>query len=147
MRPAGKASQLEARRRKALGLLDEGLSLAEVARRMECSASSVMRWRDARAEGGEQALKVKKSPGRPKRLTPAQRRELFQILRKGPRAAGYPGGRWTALRVAEVIEDRFGVSYHRDHIGRLIAGLEKGIEQTKKAAARGGPLRRKPGGR
>lgn len=46
MRLKGSAKVLEQRRRKALGLLQENVSLHEVARRIGCHASSVMRWRD-----------------------------------------------------------------------------------------------------
>jgi hypothetical protein len=54
-----------------LALLDWGLSLNEVGRRMGCNASSVMRWRDARRRGGAKALRVRFSPGRPWKLDAA----------------------------------------------------------------------------
>lgn len=65
MRPTGSAEVLAERRRRALRLLDEGLSLNEVARRVGCQASSVMRWRDRRAKLGEKVFEVGTSPGRP----------------------------------------------------------------------------------
>lgn len=40
---------------RALALLDDGLSLNEVGRRIGCNPSSVMRWRDARRHGGPEA--------------------------------------------------------------------------------------------
>jgi hypothetical protein len=46
MRPKGSAELLSDRRRRALKLLDEEFSLNEVARRLHCAASSVMRWRN-----------------------------------------------------------------------------------------------------
>jgi transposase len=64
-RPKASADLLEDRRRRALALLDEGYSLNEVGRRIGCNASSVMRWRDARRQGGDEALQVRFSPGRP----------------------------------------------------------------------------------
>ena len=89
MRPTGSAEVLAARRRRALALLDEGLSLNEVARRMDCQASSVMRWRDTRDRVGEKVFEVGASPGRPARLTPAQKKRLLRLLLKGPMAHGY----------------------------------------------------------
>ena len=65
MRLRGPAEFLEDRRRRALKLLDEGLSLNEVGRRIGCAPSSVMHWRDMRRRGGARALKVRSSPGRP----------------------------------------------------------------------------------
>src|SRR5437667_8953972 len=75
-RPSGSADLWEDRRKRALALLDLGLSLNEVGRRIRSSASSVMRWRDARRRGGAKALKVRFSPGRPWKLGKKQRRRF-----------------------------------------------------------------------
>lgn len=123
MRVPGSAEVLEYRRHKALELLDEGRSLNEVGRLLNCAPSSVMRWRDARQSGGDDALKVKTASGRPPKLTEKQKRALVKILLKGPLAAGYRTDLWTTARIAEVIERRFGVRYHRDHIGRLMGQM------------------------
>ena len=123
MRRAGSAGELERRRRHALTLLNEGRSLREVARIIGCEASSVMRWRDAKAKGGEAALRVRRSPGRPRRLSDAQRRRLVKKLLRGALAYGYGTDLWTTARVAEVIEQMFGVHYDRDHVGRMLHGL------------------------
>jgi putative transposase len=114
---------LEFRRRRALALLDEGRSLNEVARLLGCAPSSVMRWRDRRRRGGIKALKVGASPGRPPKLTAVQRRRLIRLLLRGAMAHGYTTEVWTTGRIAEVIEEHFGVTYHRDHVGRLLHGL------------------------
>jgi len=114
---------LEFRRRRAVALLDEGRSLNEVARLLGCAPSSVMRWRDRRRRGGIKALKVRSSPGRPPKLTAVQRRRLVRRLLRGAMAHGYTTELWTTARIAEVIEEHFGVTYHRDHVGRLLHGL------------------------
>jgi transposase len=111
---------LEYRRNRALELLDEDRSLNEVARLLDCAPSSVMRWRNMRDSGGSDALKVKTASGRPPKLTDKQKRALEKILLEGPIKAGYRTDLWTTARVAEVIEQKFGVRYHRDHIGRLL---------------------------
>ncbi len=123
MRPRGSADLLEDRRRRALAFLDEGLSLNEVGRRIGCSASSVMRWREARRRGGQRALKVRFSPGRPPKLSRGQGQVLVRLLLKGPMASGYASQLWTTARVAEVIRKKFRVRYHRDHVGRLLHSL------------------------
>jgi|ERR1700688_3445036 len=123
MRPRGSADLLEDRRRRALALVDEGLSLNEVGRRIGCSASSVKRWRDARRRGGQKALRVRFSPGRPPKLSRTQGRQLISVLFEGAMASGYATQLWTTARVAEVIWKRFRVRYHRDHVGRLLHSL------------------------
>ena len=133
-RPKGSADLIADRRRRALELLKSGLSLNEVARRIHCVASSVMRWRDAWRRRGAAALKVGFSPGRPLKLKAAQQRRLLRLLLKGPLAHGYNTNVWTTARIAEVIQREFGVSYHRDHVGRLMHNLGWSHQKPKKRA-------------
>ena len=121
MRLPGSATVLESRRRRALALVKQGLSLNGAARRLGCAASSVMRWLRAVQRHGAAGLKVRRAAGRPPRLSPRQRERLLGQLLRGPMAHGYRTELWTTQRIAEVIERRFGVHYHRDHIGRLLA--------------------------
>jgi putative transposase len=123
MRPRGSAQFIEGRRRRALRLLSEGRSLKEVARLVKCAASSVMRWRDSWRVGGEGALKVRSSPGRPRKLNTDQRLQLLRLLLKGARSHGFKTDMWTTQRIARVIERHFKVKYHCDHIGRLMHGI------------------------
>ena len=123
MRPKGSLRDLEARRRKAVKLLQEDLSLNEVARRIGCHASSVMRWRDLLSDFGEQGLKAKAPPGRPQRLRKEQKEQLLHDLLLGPAASGYQTQIWTTQRIAQLIERRFTVSYHPDHVGRIMHAL------------------------
>lgn len=123
MRPTGSPDLIADRRRRALDLLDKGLSLNAVAGQIGCAASSVMRWRDLRAQKGDGVFEVHLPPGRPSRLTGKQLRGLERILLKGPLAFGYRTDLWTTQRIAEVIESKFGVSYHRDHVGRVMKKL------------------------
>lgn len=143
-RPQGSADLLEDRRRRALALLDSGHSLNEVGRRVGCNASSVMRWRDARRHGGEKALQVRFSPGRPWKLDKGQRKRLVRLLLQGAMAHGYRTNLWTTVRIAEVIQREFGVEYHRDHVGRLMHSLQwspqkperRALERDEEAIAR-----------
>jgi transposase len=82
-----------------------------------------MRWRDARERGGDKALQVRCSPGRPLKLDQAQRKRLVGLLLQGPLAHGYRTNLWTTARIAELVEREFNVQYHRDHIGRLMHRL------------------------
>lgn len=134
MRPRGSAELLEDRRHRALALLAEGLSLNEVGRRIGCSASSVKRWRDACRRGGEKALKVRFSSGRPPKLSRAQGRQLISVLLKGAVASGYSNQLWTTARIAEVIWKRFRVRYHKDHVGRLLHSFGWSHQRPQKEA-------------
>lgn len=120
MRPKGPAELLSDRRKRALKLLQEKLSLNEIARRIGCAASSVMRWRNAWRRRGAEALKVRFSPGRPRRLTPRQEQRLVRILLRGAIAYGYRTEPWTTKRVAEVIQGTFHVTCHYNTAGNLL---------------------------
>jgi len=134
MRPKGSSQVLADRRRRALKLLDKGLSLNEVARRVECLASSVMRWRDRRAREGDRVYEVRTSSGRPPRLTGRQKKRLVKLLLTGAMAQGYRTDLWTTARVAEVIARQFGVTYHRDHVGRLLHGIDFSCQKPDRKA-------------
>jgi transposase len=134
MRPKGSAAVLEARRHRALRLLDQGRSLNEVSRLLECAPSSVMRWRDAREAGGRHALRVRFSPGRPPKLTDRQRRRLVVLLLRGAPAHGYATDLWTTSRVARVIFREFRVRYHRAHVGRLLHALGWSVQKPERRA-------------
>ena len=123
MRPTGTPEELERRRVRALALLDEGLQPVEVARRVAADRRSVRRWKAAARVQGAAGLRAKPAPGRPPKLKAKQRARLERFLVKGAQAAGYHTDLWTCPRVAELIEQRFGVGYHVDHVGRLLHEL------------------------
>ena len=124
MRPKGSSAQLEQRRRDALAMLRRGVTPAAVARALRVSLVSVGRWRRAADEGGgSKALAARPVPGRPPKLTAAQRRRLLDLLRQGPARHGFRTDLWTLGRVAEVIERRFGVRYHPSQVWRILSDL------------------------
>ena len=123
MRPNGSPQLLEERRRRVIAFLKQKLSLHEIARRLGCHASSVLRWRKALRSGGPAALKAKPAPGRPPRLTAAQKARLVPLLVQGAVSHGYRTELWTTLRVAELIHRKFRVRYHRNHVGKLLHQL------------------------
>ena len=127
-------AEREVRRRMAVRLLQERLTLSEVARCVEASESSVKRWKRAWLAGGEAALASKPHRGPACRLSQAQKNRLVKILKRGPLAAGYGTDLWTCARVREVIEAKFGVTYHVDHVGRLLHALGFTPQQPRRLA-------------
>ena len=123
MRPHGSPDALEQRRCRGVALLKQKLSLHEIARRVGCHASSVLRWRNALHSGGADALKAKPAPGRPPKLSAKQKATLVKLLAQGAMAHGYRTELWTTQRIATLIERRLGVKYHRNHVGKLLHQL------------------------
>jgi transposase len=133
-RPKGSAELIEARRRQALRLLDEGFSLNEVGRMLGSAPSSVMRWRDAHNSGGEEALRVRFSPGRPRALTNRQRKKVVKLLLKGAMANGFSTELWTTRRVASLIEQHCEVQFHRSHVARLLHEMGFSCQKPERRA-------------
>ena len=123
MRPTGSASQLEQRRRRAIELLNSGQQPVDVARILGVDRRSVRRWNAAYRKAGASGLDARPAPGRPRKLSVRQRKQLETALLKGAKAAGFPSDLWTCPRVAQLIEQRFQVRYHVHHIGRLLHSL------------------------
>jgi transposase len=48
---------------------------------------------------------------------------FLDLLNQGAEAHGFVGDVWTQQRIAIVIKRIFGVSYHPDHIGRLLRSI------------------------
>ena len=120
MRPHGSPRQLERRRKRAVELLNQGLGLREVARRVAASPSSVSAWRDAYRAEGEAGLAPKPVPGRPRKLDPSNLPRRWEILLDGAAAYGYSTDLWTLDRIARVIRKRFGVKYHPSHVWKIL---------------------------
>jgi transposase len=116
-------------------LVQEGHSRAEVARLLGVGSGTVTRWCQAFQERGEEGLVAKPHPGRKSRLPPRQRKLLVQRLLKGAKANGYPTDVWTCPRIVELIERRYGVRYHVDHIPRLMASLGWTCQKPARRAA------------
>ena len=114
---------LEKRRFKAFGLLNKGLSEAEVARRVGAHRQSVNRWAKQIEERGKTGLKKAGRAGRKSRLTEADLKRLEIGLKRGPEALGYETNLWTLERVTELIERDCGVKYHPGHVGWLLGKL------------------------
>ena len=137
MRPKGSAEVLEARRRWAIRVLEQGYSVRETARLIGCSRSSVARWKEAVKRSGMEGLAAKPHPGPRPRLSDEQKEKLVELLLKGPQAHGYRSDLWTLPRVAQVIEKNFGVRYHPAHVWRILHALGWSCQKPTRRAREG----------
>src|SRR5262245_49407438 len=118
MKPSSKALELERQRRHAVALLHQGESPTIVARILGVHRVTLYRWlRQEQQPGG---LAARPRRGQPPRLSDAPLQQLEQLLLDGPKAHGWPNDLWTCRRIAQLIRRHFGISYHPDHIGRLL---------------------------
>jgi transposase len=123
MRPHGSPAQLERRRRKAVTLRERGVGPSQIARQLNTTPQTVCQWLRWYRHGGDDALAAKPASGRPPKLSVRQRRGLVNCLLRNATDFGFATNLWTCPRIAELIQRRYGVSYHVDAIPRLMASL------------------------
>ncbi len=113
---------MEARRKRAAKLFDEGATQAEVARTLRVSAVSAHRWHRLWSRGGAKALRAAGRAGRLPRLSAKQLDGVRAALIEGPQAHGFTAALWTLPRVARLIERQTGVRYHEGHVWKILRG-------------------------
>lgn len=134
----------EWRRMRAWDLSQDGWAQCDIAEALGVSRPAVSRWLAAAEEGGPEALRRRLRPGRTGRLLPGQMYLVADCLWHGAEAYGFRGDVWTCGRVAKVIEEEFGVRYHRGHVSRLLkeigwtpqVPITRAIQRDEEAIAR-----------
>ena len=129
MRTIGSPAELERRRRLAVQRVSEGYDPAEVAEFLGVHPSSVRKWWKAFQQYGNQALSAKPVPGRPPKLTPTQEREVLGWLEQNPKSFGFATELWTARRVTQVIERKWGVKFHPNYLSDWLS--RRGVSPQK----------------
>jgi len=125
---------LDAIRALALQRIAEGEAVTAVMQSYGLCRTTGYKWRQKLAARGGDVLLSAKPPGRPPRLTPKQKAQVFRWLNgKDPRQYGFDFGLWTRSIVVALVQERFGVTLKVTAVGRLLAEL--GITPQK-------PLRR-----
>ena len=121
MRPTGSPELVFQRRLRVVRrVIDDGVSQAQAAREGRVSTVSVCTWVALYRQGGQDALRVKSPPGRPRGLTDKQARDVVRCILRGAKAHGWETDLWTLPRIAQLIKQRHRVDYHPDHLSRLM---------------------------
>jgi transposase len=110
----------EGRRFRAWELQQKGWKQQDIAEALGVTQGAVSQWLKRVKEGGVAGLRHRPSPGATPRLSPEQQGQLLELLAQGAESFGFPGDVWTQPRVAALIRDRFGVSYHPSQVGRIL---------------------------
>ena len=112
----------EWRRLRAWYLSQHGWTERDIAEALGASGGAVSQWLTNARKGGRQAL-LSRRRGTHAKLTEEQKRRIPDFLWHGPEAYGFRGEVWTCPRVVEVLAREFGVTYHRDHVSRILKEL------------------------
>jgi transposase len=114
---------LEAVRRQAVALHEQGLSPAEIGEVLDRSQRTIEKWIKIATEQGIESLAAKAHPGATPKLTPEQREELRARLVAGALAAGFDTEIWTAPRVRELIQRLYRVTFHVRYVPCVLRSL------------------------
>jgi transposase len=110
----------EWRRLRAWELSQQDWAPTDIADALGVGRPSVSRWLAAAAESGPDALRSRLRVGPAGKLLPGQRYLIADFLWHGAEAYGFRGDVWTCDRVRQVIQEEFGVDYHKGHVARIL---------------------------
>ena len=107
----------------ALLALAQDMSVRDVAEMLALGEQTVRDYRNQFLCQGVASLVYKAPPGRPSKLTKAQRKELAELIKATPQDSGYTSGCWNTPMIQDLIQRRFGVEYHPHYICTLMHNL------------------------
>ena len=116
MRSIGSPAELERRRVLAVQRVFEGYTAEEVADFLGVDPRSVRRWLVDFHQHGSAGLAARPVPGRPAKLTITQEKIVRRWLADNPTDHGFPTELWTASRLAQLIDEEWGISLHPNYL-------------------------------
>jgi transposase len=121
VRPRGNPEIVAERRVEAIRLIEqEDWTQAAVAKKFKVSVRAVQYW--IQSHRGRKA-KPDRKPGRPRRLSEPDLKRLRLLVLKGAKEAGFSSDLWTCPRIRQLIRREFGITFHVDHLPRLLRSL------------------------
>src|SRR3954449_10131064 len=76
-------------------------------------------------------LHARPRPGRPARLDGERRATLKQVVLDGPDVEATGLSAWTLSELCRQVEERWGVSYHPSHMGKLMHQLDLSWQKAR----------------
>ena len=109
----GPVNWREERRLRALALYNKGWQQKLIAEALGVTQGAVSqrikKTKDLPPERQREALRLKKSPGRPPIIAPEERPKLVALIERGAEAFGFIGDVWTAQRVRALARRELGI--------------------------------------
>jgi transposase len=131
------------RRVQALLEVGAGRAVPVVAERLGLDVTTVYGWLHVFLVDGLATLRYGRSPGRPSKLTPSQKRRLCEVVEAGPLAAGYPSGCWSTRFLQDLIQREFGRCYNHHYLAALLRNLGFSYQKARFVSDHLDPERRR----
>ena len=109
----------------ALVWVGEGKSIPDIAKDLQITVKTVFNWLKAFMCKGMDWLTGShyKGRGRKSKLTKAEKKELYNMIKAGPEANGFNCGIWNTAMIGELIVRKFKVSYNLNYLSALLKKL------------------------
>jgi transposase len=132
MKKSATSAEIQAKRDEAIVLFEQGLSNAEIARRLDVARKNVSQWYQLWQQGGSEALQVKR--GAKSRLVDEQWQQITAALLQGPQAHGFETQLWTLERIADLISRLTGVRYNSNYVAALMHAQGWSVQKPQRRA-------------
>jgi len=132
---------LERRRRLAVQRIVDGYSTKQVAEFLGVAPSSVRRWIAAFHHSGHKGLAAQAVCGRPPKLSPTQEKIVLRWVTHNPLEYGFGTELWTCKRLAQLIEEEFGVRFHPAYLSVWLRARQRTPQKPQRVARERDPER------
>lgn len=126
---AGDAKMVK--RVSALLEMSRGEPVSEVSQRLVVSRTSLYEWLRAFMVEGEEGLRPEWKGGRPSNLSSSQKKQVADLVKAGPAAAGFVAGGWNSVMIQELIWREFGVLYNVHYVCELLKNLGFSFQKAR----------------
>lgn len=123
-------------RLRGLIQVSQGRSYRDVADVLGVTVGTISHWVNRYLSEGVSGLDTKPRSGRPRKLSPEQLWIFEGIINAGAMAYGFPNDLWDAKRAARVIRESFGVSYHPNHVAKILHQRGFSVQRPSMTLAR-----------
>ena len=117
---------------QSLLLSGEGYSMKEIAKRLKISKRTPYNWLKKFLTFGIKWLRKKtyKQLGRKPNLSKSQKKELYNMIKKGPEKNGFHTGVWNSAMINELILRKFGVLYNPRYLPTLLKNMKLSYQKA-----------------
>ena len=122
-------------RKRAIDIIfKEGRMQSSAAKELNLHLRTIQNWASIYRKKGVIGLMPRRPPGRPRKLNAQQLKVLGKLLLQGAKGQGYANDLWTSKRILKLIEELAGVTYHHNHIPRLLKAMGWSVQRPQREA-------------
>lgn len=120
MLPIPGYSTFDVRVRAVRAVIDEGMTVTEIAQAYGTDRSTLHRWLARFDAEGEDGLVRRPTPGRPRKIATLDTRALASMILAPASKFGFETDFWTTPRIIQVVQNEFGVTVSKQTIMRRL---------------------------